>query len=146
MVLHMKTFSQLCQYLAQFVLKWKIFWIRAVEKVKIHILCSVAFYEVISRSIVTPDRPQTAIWRRVGCWIRKATRAESRFSARTPTHPHTSPHTHTHTNKHVRANTHNSPMRPTHTQKYVIFIAFPHLQWFCETASLLRYTYIACLV
>jgi len=33
----------------------------------------------------------------------------------------------------------------THTHK-VIFIAFPLLKWLQERASLLRYTYIACLV
>jgi hypothetical protein len=34
----------------------------------------------------------------------------------------------------------------THTQKYVILIASPPQQWFREHASLLRYTYIACLL
>ena len=33
-----------------------------------------------------------------------------------------------------------------HTDKYVILIAFPQQQWFRERASVLRYTYIACLV
>jgi hypothetical protein len=33
-----------------------------------------------------------------------------------------------------------------HPPKYVIIIAFPRQQWFCESASLLRYTYIDCLV
>ena len=30
--------------------------------------------------------------------------------------------------------------------EYVILIVFPQQQWFCERASVLRYTYIACLV
>ena len=34
----------------------------------------------------------------------------------------------------------------TFTQKYVIFIAFPMLQLFHGRASVLRYTYIACLL
>ena len=34
----------------------------------------------------------------------------------------------------------------THTDQYVILIAFPQQQWFRESASLLRYTYIVCLV
>ena len=33
-----------------------------------------------------------------------------------------------------------------HTDQYVIFIAFPQQQLFRKRASLLRYTYIACLV
>ena len=32
------------------------------------------------------------------------------------------------------------------THKYVIFIAFPQQQLFRERASMLRYTYIACIV
>jgi len=41
-------------------------------------------------------------------------------------------YTHTHTHTH------------THTV-YIILIAFPLQQWLLERASLLRYTYIACL-
>ena len=33
----------------------------------------------------------------------------------------------------------------THSE-YVTLIAFPRQQWLCERASLLRYTYIACLI
>ena len=33
-----------------------------------------------------------------------------------------------------------------HTDHYVILTAFPRQQWFCERASMLRYTYIGCLV
>jgi hypothetical protein len=35
--------------------------------------------------------------------------------------------------------------KDTHTE-YVIFLAFPQQQWLRERASMLRYTYIACLV
>jgi hypothetical protein len=34
----------------------------------------------------------------------------------------------------------------THTQTYVILIVFPLQQWFRKRTSMLRYTYIACLV
>jgi hypothetical protein len=33
-----------------------------------------------------------------------------------------------------------------HAQKYVILIAFPQEQWFHKCASVICYTYIACLV
>jgi hypothetical protein len=33
----------------------------------------------------------------------------------------------------------------THSE-YVILIVFPRQKWLCERASMLRYTYIACLV
>jgi hypothetical protein len=68
------------------------------------------------------------MWRvRVECGISKATRSKThvRTSAPTPT----------------------SILRTrTHTQKYVIHIAFSRQQYFGERASVLRYTYIACLV
>ena len=40
----MKTFSHLWQYLAECFLEWKMFEIKVVEKVKIHIFCSVVFF------------------------------------------------------------------------------------------------------
>ena len=47
---------------------------------------------------------------------------------------------HAHAPGHARARTH------THTQgKKMSFIALPRLKWLRERASLLRYTYIACL-
>jgi hypothetical protein len=44
------------------------------------------------------------------------------------------------THMHARARKH------AHTGQYVILITFPQQQWFRERASVLRYTYIACLV
>jgi hypothetical protein len=60
------------------------------------------------------------IWWFVECRISKATRAQTHACA--------------------RANT------DTHTQTYVILIAFPCQQLLRERASVLLYTYIACLV
>jgi hypothetical protein len=48
----------------------------------------------------------------------------------------------------------HTPTRPgtqcaharTHTDQYVRLIAFPQQQWFRVRASIIRYTYIACLV
>jgi hypothetical protein len=42
--------------------------------------------------------------------------------------------------------THAWTRKHAHTDQYVILIALPQQQWFSERASLLRYTYIACLV
>ena len=66
-----------------------------------------------------------AKWRRVVCWISKATRAQVQAFARAPTRIH------------ARAE--------THTKKYTILIAFPR-QALYERASMSRYTYIDCLV
>ena len=45
-----------------------------------------------------------AIWRRVACWVSKATRSQAHSSARAPTlnpsHTHELTHTHTHTHTH----------------------------------------------
>ena len=40
----MKTFSHLQQYLPDFFLEWEIFQMKVVEKLKTHILCSVAIF------------------------------------------------------------------------------------------------------
>ena len=61
-------------------------------------------------------------WRML--WISKPTSAQEHACARASTHPHTH----------------------THTDQYVILTAFPQQQWFRKRASLLRYTYIVCLV
>ena len=68
--------------------------------------------------------------------INNATCAEAHARARAPTPTH--PHTHTCGVARMRTQ--------SHLQKYVILIAFPRQLWFRERASMLRYTYIACLV
>ena len=68
---------------------------KAVEKIKIHILCLVTFsenrvvYEIISNHMVDPQRPQMVIWRRVAWWISKVTRAQTHARAPAPTLTHT---------------------------------------------------------
>ena len=42
--------------------------------------------------------------------------------------------------------THARTNKLAHTDQCVILTAFPQQQWFCERASTLRYTHIACLV
>ena len=42
-----------------------------------------AVYEIMSKNVVEPERPQMTIWRRVACWISKVT------GARAHTHTHT---------------------------------------------------------
>ena len=41
---------------------------------------------------------------------------------------------------------HACTRKHAHTDQYIILIAFLQQQWFSERASVLRYTYIACLV
>ena len=90
---------------------------KVVEKIKIHILCSVTIFHNSCRLRDNVEkcrgaRPQMATWRRVACWISRATRAQA----------HAYPH-------HTHARTH------THTQKYVILNAFPRQQLFRECVS-----------
>ena len=64
-------------------------------------------------------------------------------------YPPTNPHTYTRARVDSRTRM-PSPTRAhkknTHTHKYVILTAFPRQHWFRERASVLRYTYIACLL
>jgi hypothetical protein len=45
-----------------------------------------------------------------------------------------------------RALTRTRTQAPTHVLKYIMLIAYSRQQWFRERASLVRNTYIACLV
>jgi hypothetical protein len=60
----------------------------------------------------------------------------SRLCTRTRMHTPTRPGTCMHARTHKHA----------HTDQYVILTAFPQQQWFRVSASVLRYTCIACLV
>ena len=137
----MKTFLHFWRYLAKLLLKWEMFWTEVVEKMKTHILCSITFFRkshriwynvkyVVETGRATND---VTIWRiRVACSISKAICTYGRAHAHDPRYPHA--HTHARTRKHA------------HTDQYVILIAFPQQQFIRERASMLRYTYIACLV
>jgi hypothetical protein len=76
-----------------------MFQIKVVDEIKIHVLCSVTFpenravYQIISKNMVEPERPQMAIWQRFACWISEATRAQADARARHP-HEHTRKHAH----------------------------------------------------
>jgi hypothetical protein len=54
-----------------------------------------AFCDLISKNLVDPERPLLATWRRVACWISKATRLQAYASARVPTNARTPTSTHT---------------------------------------------------
>jgi hypothetical protein len=75
-------------------------------------------------------RLKMTIWRPVLCWISKATCTQAHAHASAPSATPTQTHTHTH----------------THTEKYVTRISFPQQQLLSGFASVLRYTYISCLV
>ena len=117
-----------------------MFQIKVVEKIKTHISCSIAFLRKsfrlwdYSKNVVEAERPRMTIWRRVSCWVTKATRAKTCARVRAPTPTHA-----------LRTRMQSRALL-THTKKYVILIAFPRQQWFRERALILRYTYSACLV
>ena len=83
----MKAYVHL-RHLTEFYVEWEMFQTKVVEKLKIHILCSVTFfflenraiYEKMWKNIVEPSRPQMTIWRmRIACWIPKATDTNSEY-------------------------------------------------------------------
>jgi hypothetical protein len=65
--LYTKMFSHLWQYIAEFFLEWEMFQIKVVEKIKIHVLCSVTFsencalYEIMPKNVAEPETPQMTI-------------------------------------------------------------------------------------
>ena len=65
----MQSFSHLWQYIAKLFLKWKIFQIKVVEKIKTHILFSITFFQKSYRlwdnikNMVEPERPHMTILR-----------------------------------------------------------------------------------
>jgi hypothetical protein len=98
----MKTFSYSLQNLADFFSEWEMFQIKVVEKIKTHILCSVACFRkschlwdsVEKYGGVRGAPSDVAIWCiRVACWISKTTRM----------HTSTSPGTHTHARTHTHS-------------------------------------------
>jgi hypothetical protein len=66
--------------------------------------------------MVEPAMLQMAIWRRIACWISKATRAQEHARAHAPTITHPHPHKHTHERTRTRV--------LENTQKYAMPIVF----------------------
>ena len=132
----MKKFRHFWRYLAKFSTEWELFWKKVVEKMKTDILWSITFFRKSHRlwnnvEKYCGDRGATndvTMWR-----IRDGlARLYALMRMHTPTHPGT--------------NVHACTRKHAHTDQYVILIAFPQQQWFLERASMLHYTYIACLV
>ena len=109
-------------------------------KIKTHILCSTTFFFLLKShrlwdNIEKYDGARGAIndvtiWRmQLACWIRKATCADADAHDCRPGHKYSL----------ARERKH------TCTHKYVMFIAFCTARIIRERASLLRYTYIACV-
>ena len=114
---------------------------KVVEKIKIHILCSVTFF---SENRAVYEIMSQTIWRiGVAYWINKPKRAKAQAPPPLYTHPNTRAHLRIRmpSSKRGRA-THTH----THTHEYIIFIAFRRRQRLRERASILRYAYIGCLV
>jgi hypothetical protein len=104
-----------------------MFQIRVVEKIKTYYLSGNSFPKIVLymknvKKYVGARQAtdhENIIWGLCfACWINKATC--KRICAQT--------HTHTHAH--------------THTQNYVIVLAFPRQQWFCDSASFSHYMYI----
>jgi hypothetical protein len=86
----------------------------------------------MTKNVVEAERPQMTSQN--GAYALRAglARLYACMRMHTPTRPGTHMHARTHALR-------------KHTDQYVILIAFSQQQWFREHASMLRYTYIACL-
>ena len=139
-VLHMNTFSYLWQYLAEFFLEREMRHTKFIQKIRIHVLCSVTFFR---KTWLLWDNVEKYGGARGGGWsYGGALRAGLlRLHARKhkprpiPTPTNTRAYTHTHSPTRALMHVH------THIQKYIILIAFPLQQWLRERALILRYTY-----
>jgi hypothetical protein len=104
------------KYLAEIFLEWEMFQTNVAEKIKTHILCSRTFPE--NRAVYG------IMWKKYG----RAGQATGDNIIRR-----------------MRFACWIAKATDTHSE-YVILIAFPRQQWLCESAWMLRYTYIAYLV
>jgi hypothetical protein len=86
----------------------------------------------MSKNTVETKGPQMTS--QYGAYVLRSGLARIHARMRMHTSTHSGIHMHAHTRKHA------------HTDQYVILIAFPQQQWLRERASMLCYTYIACLV
>jgi hypothetical protein len=106
---------------------------------KRHISCSIIFfsenpiiYETMSKNVAETEGPQMTSQYGANALRAGLARLYARMRMHKPMRPGT--HMHARTRK------------QSHKGQYVILIAFPQQQCFRERASVLRYTYIACLV
>jgi hypothetical protein len=112
----MKTNIHFWSYLAQFFLKWEMFQTKVVEKIKTHILYSVTFFRKSGR-----------LWDNVEKYCTAGQATDDSMIWRM----HTAWWIPNCTNLH---------------SEYVILVAFPLEQRLHKGASVLRHTYVACLV
>jgi hypothetical protein len=112
----MKTNTHLLSHLAQFFLEWEMFQTKFVAKIKTHILCSVTVF-----------RKSCRLWDNVEKYCKAGQATVDNITRRMRFACWITKATHTHS-------------------EYVIFIAFPWQQWLHGHASMLRYTYTACLL
>ena len=84
----MKLYVHLWYNLAEFFVEWDIFQTKFVEKIKIHILCSItvfftkimSFFDITWKNIVHPVRLQMTIRHmRIAGWTPKATNTHSEY-------------------------------------------------------------------
>jgi hypothetical protein len=114
---------------------------QVVKKIKTRILCAVtmirnrATYEIMSKSVVKAEKPQTTIWLRPARWISKAIQAQRGCLASESTHARTSARASLQIHACICT---DSPTR-ARTQKYERPIALPRQ----KRACVLRHRYIA---
>jgi hypothetical protein len=83
----MQTYTHFLSYLAEFVWEWKLCRTKVVQKLEIHFLWSVNFFQKQSHLLVSAEkysisghRPQMTIWRmRIACRIPKAANTHSEY-------------------------------------------------------------------
>ena len=94
-----------------------------------------AFYDIMSKIVVEPEKPQMTVLRCIACWFIKATRAQAHARATAPTHTHSR----------LRTN----PRGRTCTHKYVYSLLFHNNAFVntlhCNVIRTLRVLFILCV-
>ena len=111
----MKTYVQ-AWYLAEFFLEWEMFQTKFSEKCSTHILCSINVF----------PRKSCLLWDKVEKYSREGQSTDDNIIRR------------------MRTACWITKVTNTHSE-HVILIACPLQQWLLKRASILRYTYMACL-
>ena len=127
-----------------------MFKVKVIEKTKTHILCSVIsfsenqiVYEIMSKNMMEPERTHT-LWRlSMTYWISK-----QKTPALVRPHPPIHTHARTHTRARADGRTHANLQTPSpslsHARTEICnTYCFLRQQWFRESFSVLRFTYIA---
>jgi hypothetical protein len=142
----MKTFPHLWQYFTKFLIEWEMFYIKVLEKVKTHILCSIPSFRKSCPLWVNVEKLGGARghkWLHTTSYtfvssISKTTCKQASKQARTHARTHANAHAHAPGHRHMHVQTRAHTHKPINNS-----YCFSTTTIIRERAPVLRYTHIA---